>query len=101
MNPKIVRMLYLFTVLHDRPDLGVRAGEMIAYDPRDPDGAFSVTRRFAPDPGAVLAAFMAGDLGGEIPPQLVQEAERQPSASPLTSRPALRLLRAHSEPRSA
>ena len=81
-------MLYLFPVLRDRPELGLRVGQLLAYDPHDPAGAWSRTERVIVDPGAMLDALMSGDLGGVIPPQLVQAATPR-----LSSRPVLRLLR--------
>jgi hypothetical protein len=96
VDPKIVRMLYVFPVLRDRPDLGVKAGEVIAYDPRDTAGPWSRTERITPDHGAILAALNAGDLGGEIPPQLLREAP-----PPLEARGVLRLLRTRAHRRPA
>ena len=67
-------MLYRFDVRVDLPDLHLRAGDSVTYDPANAAEPFFVHRPARLDPGALLAALNDGAVEGVIPPQLVTVA---------------------------
>lgn len=55
-------MIYRLRVLCDLPQMDLRAGDILGYDPADPAEPYTVCRAISPDPGAVLAAYVDGAL---------------------------------------
>lgn len=82
-------MRYHFTVLRDRPDLELHAGDTLSYDPGDATEPYLLHRPIQPDAGALLAAMESGEIEGTIPPALIRQraavvalpALRPPTAS--------------------
>lgn len=92
MDPNIDRMRYHFHVERDLPDLGLRLGDCVSFDPSDAE-PYIIHRPYPANPGALLAAMNEGAISGTIPPQLLRP---HPSADAFAGassvRPALRLV---------